>query len=177
MHAGNIHHGYMHHGYAIWIRASWTHASWIHASCIHASWIHTSWIYASCWSTLRGSHGLSARRAWRTKLRMPEGQKAGPKGCQLEVGAQRAPRLLVTIMILIPIMTQLGKDDSLLCLALSHNERGSFRGGSCPGLHRGRHQHQNINNSSLKSKSDFENTNTHTKIQIQIGQQNFRGGS
>ena len=26
---------------------------------------------------------------------MPEGQKAGPKGRQLEVGAQRAPRLLV----------------------------------------------------------------------------------
>ena len=26
---------------------------------------------------------------------MPEGQKAGPKGCKLEVGAQRAPRLLV----------------------------------------------------------------------------------
>ena len=114
--------------------------------------------------------GLSTRRARKTKSR-------GPKGLQLEVGAQRAPRLLVTIMILIPIMTQLGKDDSLLCLALSHNERGSFRGGSCPGLYRGRHQHQNINNSSLKSKSDFENRNTHTKIQIQIGQQNFRGGS
>ena len=39
----------------------------------------------SCW---RGSHGLSARRARRTKSR-------GPKGLQLEVGAQRAPRLLV----------------------------------------------------------------------------------
>ena len=26
---------------------------------------------------------------------MPEGQKAGPKGRQIEVGAQRAPRLLV----------------------------------------------------------------------------------
>ena len=26
---------------------------------------------------------------------MPEGQKAGPKGRQLEVGTQRAPRLLV----------------------------------------------------------------------------------
>ena len=44
---------------------------------------------------MRGSHGLSARRARRTKSRMPEGQKAGPKGRQLEVGAQRAPRLLV----------------------------------------------------------------------------------
>ena len=31
----------------------------------------------------------------RTQSRMPEGQKAGPKGRQLEVGAQRAPRLLV----------------------------------------------------------------------------------
>ena len=33
-------------------------------------------------------HGLSARRARRTKSR-------GPKGLQLEVGARRAPRLLV----------------------------------------------------------------------------------
>ena len=112
--------------------------------------------------------------AWVTR---PERRKGAKDKVQLEVWARRAPRLLVTIMILIPIMTQLGKDDSLLCFALSHNERGSFRGGSCPGLHRGRHQHQNINNSSLKSKSDFENRNTHTKIQIQIGQQNFRGGS
>ena len=37
---------------------------------------------------MRGSHGLSARRARRTKSR-------GPKGLQLEVGARRAPRLLV----------------------------------------------------------------------------------
>ena len=29
------------------------------------------------------------------KIKMPEGQKAGPKGRQLEVGAQRAPTLLV----------------------------------------------------------------------------------
>ena len=36
-------------------------------------------------SPLRGSHGLSARRARRTKSR-------GPKGLQLEVGARRAPR-------------------------------------------------------------------------------------
>ena len=44
------------------------------------------------WSdaSVRGSHGLSARRVRRTKL------KAGQKGRQLEVGAQRAPRLLVT---------------------------------------------------------------------------------
>ena len=37
----------------------------------------------------RGSHGLSARRARRTKSR-------GPKGPQLEVGDRRAPRLLVS---------------------------------------------------------------------------------
>ena len=37
---------------------------------------------------LRGSHDLSARRARRTKSR-------GPKGPQLEVGARRAPRLLL----------------------------------------------------------------------------------
>ena len=30
---------------------------------------------------------------------MPEGQKAGPKGRQLEVGAQRAPRLLVCYIL------------------------------------------------------------------------------
>ena len=44
---------------------------------------------------LRGSHGLSARRARRTKSARPEGPKAGPKGRKLEVGARRAPRLLV----------------------------------------------------------------------------------
>ena len=32
---------------------------------------------------------------------MPEGQKAGPKGRQLEVGAQRAPRLLVVSYLVI----------------------------------------------------------------------------
>ena len=41
---------------------------------------------------MHGSHGLSARRAWRTKSR-------GPKGRQLEVGARRAPRLLVLIYV------------------------------------------------------------------------------
>ena len=41
---------------------------------------------------MRGSHGLSARRARRTKSR-------GPKGLQLEVGARRAPRLLFSIIL------------------------------------------------------------------------------
>ena len=40
--------------------------------------------------SLRGSNGLSARRAQRAKSR-------GPKGLKLEVGAQRAPRFLVLI--------------------------------------------------------------------------------
>ena len=44
---------------------------------------------------MHGSHGLSARRAWRTLSSRPEGPKAGPKGLSLEVGARRAPRLLV----------------------------------------------------------------------------------
>ena len=44
---------------------------------------------------MRGSHGLSARMARRTKSSRPEGPKAGPKGRRLEVGARRAPRLLV----------------------------------------------------------------------------------
>ena len=41
-------------------------------------------VLACVMSPLRGSHGLSTRRAGRTKSR-------GPKGLQLEVGAQRAP--------------------------------------------------------------------------------------
>ena len=48
-----------------------------------------------CDATVRGSHGLSARRARRTKSRRPEGPKGGPKGHRLEVGARRAPKLLV----------------------------------------------------------------------------------
>ena len=44
---------------------------------------------------MHGSHGLSARRAWRTLSSSPEGPKAGPKSRSLEVGARRAPRLLV----------------------------------------------------------------------------------
>merc|ERR1711888_152912 len=39
--------------------------------------------------------GLSGRRVRRTKSSRPEGPKAGPKGRYLEVGARRAPRLLV----------------------------------------------------------------------------------
>ena len=39
--------------------------------------------------------GLSARRAWRTLSSRPKGPKAGPKCRSLEVGARRAPRLLV----------------------------------------------------------------------------------
>ena len=35
------------------------------------------------------------------EVKMPEGQKAGPKGRQLEVGAQRAPRLLYLIIIML----------------------------------------------------------------------------
>ena len=50
---------------------------------------------------MRGSHGLSARRAWRTKSSRPEGPRAGPKGRQLEVGPRRGPRLLVLIIIVL----------------------------------------------------------------------------
>ena len=45
-------------------------------------------VLACVMSSLRGSHGLSARKGRRMKSR-------GPKGLQLEVGARRAPRLLV----------------------------------------------------------------------------------
>ena len=41
---------------------------------------------------MRGSLGLSGRRARRTKSSRPE---AGPKGGNLKVGAWRGPRLLV----------------------------------------------------------------------------------
>ena len=44
-------------------------------------------------TSLCGSRGLSARRARRTKSR-------GPKGLQIEVGARRAPRLLVLLYVL-----------------------------------------------------------------------------
>ena len=54
---------------------------------------------------LRGSHGLSARRAWRTLSSRPKGPKAGPKGRNLEVGAQRAPRLQYVICMIISNVT------------------------------------------------------------------------
>ena len=49
-----------------------------------------------CDATVRGSHGLSAERVRRTKSKRPEEPKGGPKGHRLEVGARRAPKLLVT---------------------------------------------------------------------------------
>ena len=68
--------------HASWIHAPWIHVSWVHTSWIHVSWIHVSWIHAS-WTHLHGSHGLSARRAVRTKSRRPEGPQTrswGPEG-------------------------------------------------------------------------------------------------
>ena len=47
--------------------------------------------------SLRGSHGLSAQRARRTKSR-------GPKGLQLEVGARRAPQTSSHLIILTNIV-------------------------------------------------------------------------
>ena len=81
MHHGHMHRGYVHHGYIIIVQDLWIQQS---ESRIHASWTHLS-----------GSHSLSARRAWRTKSSRPKGPKANPKGHQLEVGARRAPKLLV----------------------------------------------------------------------------------
>ena len=49
---------------------------------------------------LRGSHSLSARRVWRTLSSKPEGPKAGPKDCNLEVEARRASRPLVMYIIM-----------------------------------------------------------------------------
>ena len=64
---------------------------------------------------MRGSHGLSARRARRTKSR-------GPKGLQLEVGARRAPRLLVYICnrpsSVQELLSELTKIDLFICKKL-----------------------------------------------------------
>ena len=61
-------------------------------------------------AALHGSHGLSTQRAQRTKSSRPEGPKASPKGHQLEVEAQRAPKLLVYIylysLILLSLVAQ-----------------------------------------------------------------------
>ena len=75
-----MHHRYMHHQQL----ESRINTSRIHASCTH----------------LRGSHCLSSRRVRRTKSSRPKGPKAGLKGCKLEVGPRRGPRLLVVITIL-----------------------------------------------------------------------------
>ena len=62
-------------------------------------------------STTRESHSLSARRTRRTISR-------GPKGLQLEVGARRAPRLLV--------------HHNLQCLCARHSSEKSFLHPSFP---------------------------------------------
>jgi len=46
-------------------------------------------------ASVRGSHGLSGIRARWTELTCPKGKNPARRGRQLEVGAQRAPRLLV----------------------------------------------------------------------------------
>ena len=94
---GYVHHGYIHHGYmllgylhhgldmCILLRWSYIHASWIYASCIHVSWIHSSHE-----STKGGwGHHFVGHTAW-----APEGREGQS---QLEVGARRAPRLLVFV--------------------------------------------------------------------------------
>ena len=79
MHHGYMHHGYMHHGY---IHDGYMYHKLIYHRLMDHRFMHHR--NRTCWSTLRGSHGLSGRRARRTKSR-------GPKGLQLEVGARRAP--------------------------------------------------------------------------------------
>ena len=77
----------MHHGYV-------TNCldTCIKDTCI----IKTCFMNACINGHLCGSHSLSGRRAWKTKLSRLEGPKAGTKGHKLEVGAQRAPRLSLT---------------------------------------------------------------------------------
>ena len=72
--------------------------------------------------SLRGSHGLSARRARRTKSK-------GPKGLQLEVGARRAPKLLVcfifvSYLILPAICFERVMSDLASCFHIYSQERG-----------------------------------------------------
>ena len=64
----------------------------------------------------RGSQGLSARRARRTKSSRPEGPYAGPKGRQLEVGVRRAPRLLVVFIYLSHMSYTISNVHALICV-------------------------------------------------------------
>ena len=78
----------------LWIHASWIHASWILASWIHAQWMHASFIHTSHNGYMHHGHICMGHTAW-----APEGREGrsqgGPKGRRLEVGARRAPKLLV----------------------------------------------------------------------------------
>merc|ERR550517_1961520 len=49
----------------------------------------------SKWSKMVKNGGPDLKRAQRTGLRARRTKSRGPKGLQLEVGARRAPRLLV----------------------------------------------------------------------------------
>ena len=114
-----MHHTYMHHGH-VYQDEEYMHHTYIHKgqgsyiqymhqdqeskiidTCKQACIIHpTPRIALFVRSLVRNkisaaymAHGLSARRARRTKSR-------GPKGLQLEVGARRAPRLLVVYILI-----------------------------------------------------------------------------
>ena len=63
-----------------------------YTSWIHVSWIHASWIYAYR-GHLHYGHICMGHTAWAPKGREGRSQ-GGPKGCRLEVGAQRASKLL-----------------------------------------------------------------------------------
>ena len=76
------------------VHNAYVHNARVHNARVHNARVHNARVHnaTACWS-----HGLSAQRARRTKSSRPEGPKAGPKGRRLEVGARRAPRLLVYI--------------------------------------------------------------------------------
>ena len=70
MHHGNMHHGNMNHGY-------------IHHGYMYHGYMHHGHMHDASWTHLCGSHGLSARRARRTKSSRPEGPQTrsyGPTG-------------------------------------------------------------------------------------------------
>ena len=85
---GYIHRGYMHRGY---MDNGYMHHGYIHHRYMHYGYMHHGYMLHG---DMHHGHICVGHTAW-----VPEGRKgrsqAGPKGRKLEVGAQRAAKLLV----------------------------------------------------------------------------------
>ena len=79
MHRGYMHRGYMHHGYM--------NHEYMNHGYMDRGYMH-------CGPQRPKGAKDEVKEARRAKRR-PEGLKGGPKGHRLEVGARRAPKLLV----------------------------------------------------------------------------------